>query len=138
MPGHAFLDRVGSEVQPAPCWCREAAMDIAQWLRALGLEQYASAFEQNHIRPELLPSLTADDLKDIGIASVGHRRQLLEAIAGLQPATAPGSEARRAVQPDPERRQEQGVFRAPGGPAALALRPGPRGRSHPLGPGAKW
>jgi len=45
-------------------------MDTAQWLRALGPEQYASAFEQNHVRPDLLPSLTADDLKDIGITSV--------------------------------------------------------------------
>jgi len=36
-------------------------MDVTEWLRSLGLEQYAPAFAQNHIRPELLPSLTADE-----------------------------------------------------------------------------
>ena len=59
-------------------------MDITEWLRSLGLEQYAPAFEQNHIRAELLPSLIADDLKDLGVASVGDRREMLEAIAGLR------------------------------------------------------
>ena len=51
-------------------------MDVTEWLRSLGLEQYAPAFEQNHIRRELLRSLTADDLKELGVASVGHRREL--------------------------------------------------------------
>jgi hypothetical protein len=46
-------------------------MDVGEWLRWLGLEQYAPVFEQNHISPELLPSLTADDLKELGVASVG-------------------------------------------------------------------
>ena len=66
-------------------------MDIASWLRTLGFDQYATAFVENHIRPELLPSLTADDLKDLGVASVGHRRELLGAIAALRtgPAAAP-------------------------------------------------
>ncbi len=64
-------------------------MDIASWLRSLGFDQYATAFVENHIRRELLPSLTADDLKDLGVASVGHRRELLEAIAALaQPGPA--------------------------------------------------
>jgi hypothetical protein len=48
-------------------------MDVTEWLRSLGLEQYAPAFEQNHIRPELLPSLTADDLKELGIAPATRR-----------------------------------------------------------------
>ena len=63
-------------------------MDVTEWLRSLGFEQYAPAFEQNHIRHELLPSLTADDLKDLGIVSVGHRRELLAAIAGLRAAAS--------------------------------------------------
>jgi SAM domain (Sterile alpha motif) len=61
-------------------------MDVTEWLRSLGLEHYAPAFEQNHISPELLPSLTAEDLKELGVASVGHRRQMLEAIAALRAA----------------------------------------------------
>ena len=48
-------------------------MDVTEWLRSLGLEQYAPAFEQNHIRAELLPSLTADDLKELGIAPATRR-----------------------------------------------------------------
>jgi hypothetical protein len=63
-------------------------MEIAAWLRGLGLEQYASAFAQNDIGPDLLPTLTAEELKEIGIASLGHRRRLLEAIAALRPQPA--------------------------------------------------
>src|SRR5690242_16909542 len=59
-------------------------MDVAAWLRALGLEQYEAAFRANAVDAELLPTLTADDLKDLGIALVGHRRRLLDAIAKLQ------------------------------------------------------
>ena len=59
-------------------------MDVTEWLRSLGFEQYAPAFEQNHISPALLPSLTADDLKELGIASVGHRRAMLATIADLR------------------------------------------------------
>jgi hypothetical protein len=66
-------------------------MDIAAWLRGLGLEQYAPAFAENYIRPELLPELTSDDLKELGVASVGHRREILAAIAG--PRAAPSGSA---------------------------------------------
>ena len=59
-------------------------MDVADWLRALGLEQYEAAFRENDVDTELLPNLTADDLKDLGVTLVGHRRQLLEAIAALR------------------------------------------------------
>jgi class 3 adenylate cyclase len=58
-------------------------MDVAHWLRDLGLERYEAAFRANDVNAQLLPNLTADDLKDLGISSVGHRRQLLEAIAAL-------------------------------------------------------
>jgi class 3 adenylate cyclase len=60
------------------------SMDIAVWLRGLGLEQYERAFRENDIDPELLPELTADDLIGLGIGSIGHRRRLLAAIAALQ------------------------------------------------------
>jgi hypothetical protein len=53
------------------------------WLRNLGLGQYESAFRDNEIDGEVLPNLTADDLKDLGVAIVGHRRKLLTAIAEL-------------------------------------------------------
>jgi hypothetical protein len=59
------------------------AMDVADWLRALGLEQYEAAFRENDVDAEVLPTLTADELKDIGVSSIRHRRRLLEAIAGL-------------------------------------------------------
>ena len=59
-------------------------MDVASWLRELGLERYEATFRENDVGPELLPSLTADDLKEIGVTSFGHRRHLLEAIAKLR------------------------------------------------------
>ena len=58
-------------------------MDVAAWLRDLGLERYVSAFRDNDIDAEVLPKLTAEDLISIGVTSVGHRRKLLDAIAGL-------------------------------------------------------
>src|SRR5438045_5566160 len=58
-------------------------MDVAAWLRALGLEQYAPAFRDNDVDGEVLPELTSDDLISIGVTSVGHRRKLLAAIAAL-------------------------------------------------------
>ena len=67
------------------------AMDVSTWLRDLGLEDYAQAFRANHIDPEVLARLTADDLAAIGVTSVGHRRKLLDAIALLQRGAAPAS-----------------------------------------------
>ena len=59
-------------------------MDVADWLRTLSLERYEAKFRENDVGAELLPNLTADDLKDLGITSVGHRRQILEALAALR------------------------------------------------------
>jgi class 3 adenylate cyclase len=67
-------------------------VDIAEWLRGLGLEKYAPAFDENAINWDVLSELTADDLKDIGVAAVGDRRRLLAAIAALgalNPRTEP-------------------------------------------------
>jgi class 3 adenylate cyclase len=61
-----------------------SAVDIAAWLKSLGLEQYEHAFRENAIDADVLPKLTAEDLKDLGITAVGHRRKLLEAIAALR------------------------------------------------------
>jgi class 3 adenylate cyclase/tetratricopeptide (TPR) repeat protein len=59
-------------------------MDVADWLRTLGLERYEAAFRENEISNDLLHQLTAEDLKELGVAAVGHRRRLLAAIAALR------------------------------------------------------
>jgi class 3 adenylate cyclase len=58
-------------------------LDIDDWLRGIGLAHYAEVFRANDIDTELLGRLTNDDLKDIGVASFGHRKKLLDAIAEL-------------------------------------------------------
>ena len=58
-------------------------MDVAAWLRGLGLEQYAQLFRDNDIDGEILCGMTAEDLKELGISSFGHRRRLLNAITSL-------------------------------------------------------
>jgi class 3 adenylate cyclase len=64
-------------------------MDVAAWLSGLGLEQYVELFRENDIDGEILCGMTAEDLKELGISSFGHRRRLLNAIAALggQPPT---------------------------------------------------
>ena len=59
-------------------------MDVGGWLRSLGLGQYEAAFRENVIDGTVLPSLTVEDLKDLGVVTVGHRRKLLDAIAALR------------------------------------------------------
>jgi class 3 adenylate cyclase len=66
-----------------------AAMDVVGWLRGLGLGQFETNFRDNKIDADVLPRLTADDLKDIGVSAVGDRRRLLDAIAALAGAKAP-------------------------------------------------
>ena len=75
-------------------------MDIGGWLRSLGLERYEAAFRENAINEKVLPNLTADDLKDMGVGIVGHRRMLLDAIARLRAdgsAKAPPAEASSTI-----------------------------------------
>ena len=86
-------------------------MDIAAWLRGLGLERYEADFRDNEINWAVLPKLTADDLKDIGVIAVGHRRMLLEAIAALDTAEAPPpATAAPASVGEAERRQLTVMF----------------------------
>ena len=63
--------------------------DVADWLEKLGLGQYAQRFADNDLEFGILAELTDQDLRDIGISSLGHRRQLLRAIAALDPSSAP-------------------------------------------------
>jgi class 3 adenylate cyclase/predicted ATPase/ABC-type transport system involved in cytochrome c biogenesis ATPase subunit len=79
---------------------RRKHVDVAVWLRDLGLAQYEQAFRDNAIDAEILSKLTADDLKDIGVTVVGHRRKLLQAIAD-QLSAAP-SAMRGAKAPLPQ------------------------------------
>src|SRR5215831_9373176 len=76
-------------------------MDIAAWLRDLGLEQYAPVFRDNGIDMRVLPKLTAEDLKDLGITMVGHRRVLLEAIAKRKKGETQSSAAASTPLADP-------------------------------------
>jgi hypothetical protein len=52
-------------------------MNVAGWLRNLGLERYEAAFRENDVDADLLPKLADADLKELGITSLGHRRRLL-------------------------------------------------------------
>ena len=54
---------------------RGTRVDIASWLHGLGLQQYDQAFRDNAIDASVLPELTAEDLRDIGVGLVGHRRK---------------------------------------------------------------
>jgi len=87
-------------------------MDVAAWLQGLGLERYVPAFLENRIEADILPSLTVEDLKDLGVTLVGDRRRLLDAIAALGAAVP---RAATAVTPpdastEAERRQLTVLF----------------------------
>src|SRR5690348_4357127 len=69
-------------------------MDVGAWLKSLSLEQYEAAFHENGVSEEDLPHLTAEDLQDLGVVAVGHRRRLLVAIAKLQNDSAPSEAVR--------------------------------------------
>lgn len=75
-------------------------MDIVAWLRGLRLEQYEPAFRDTDVAGEVLPALTSDGLINIGVTSVGHRRRLLAAIAGL--GTMPTAAVTTAFRDAPE------------------------------------
>src|SRR6516164_8155567 len=96
----------------------ELAMNIPAWLRGLGLGQYEEAFRDNAIGPDVLPRLTAEDLKELGVSLVGHRRKLLDAISLLRAEEAPAFQDQQnapAASPAPadligERRQVTVLF----------------------------
>src|SRR6201987_3288550 len=107
-------------------------MDVVGWLRKLGLEQYEAAFRENRIDDTVLPRLTAEDLKDLGVGFVGDRRKLLDAIAALRAeasAPTPLSDAPlatdKAAQDTAERRQVIVMFSDLVGATALSARMDP-------------
>jgi class 3 adenylate cyclase len=90
-------------------------MVIGDWLRNLGLGQYEAAFRENGVNAEVLCHLTADDLKELGVTAVGHRRQLLIAIARLRDDAASAqpvgqTENHRTLLSATERRQITVLF----------------------------
>jgi len=95
-------------------------MDIKAWLQGLGLERYVSTFRDNEIDWEVLPKLTSEDLREIGVAAVGHRRKLLDAIAALR--AEPPKIADVVVQAEAERRQLTVMFCDLVGSDALSAR----------------
>src|SRR5258705_2483522 len=107
-------------------------MDVGGWLRRLGLEQYEAAFRENEIDDKVLPRLTAEDLKDLGVGVVGHRRKLLDAIAALraeacEPAwlSADNLATNKAAKNAAERRQVTVMFSDLVGSTALSARMDP-------------
>ena len=87
-------------------------MDIGGWLRRLGVERYETAFRDNEVDWAVLPKLTSDDLKDIGVTAVGHRRKLLDAIAtlGAAAATVTAAVSEVSAATEAERRQLTVMF----------------------------
>jgi class 3 adenylate cyclase len=103
-------------------------MDIGGWLRSLGLERYEAAFRENEIDDTVLPTVTAEDLKDLGVDIVGHRRKLLNVRADAN-AKAPLAEAPSTLPKPPqetaERRQVTVMFSDFVGSTALSARMDP-------------
>ncbi len=58
-------------------------MNVEAWLAELGLEQYAEAFAENGVDLSLLPELTNEDLKDLGVDRLADRKTILKAIARI-------------------------------------------------------
>jgi class 3 adenylate cyclase/predicted ATPase len=85
-------------------------MDIASWLRQMGLEQYEPVFRAHAIDGSVLASLTAEDLKDLGVELVGHRRKLLDAIAALHTGPTPVSGQQATMPAGAERRHLTVLF----------------------------
>jgi class 3 adenylate cyclase len=107
-------------------------MDVGDWLRKLGLERYEAAFRENEIDETVLPSLTHETLKELGVTAVGHRLKLLEAIAGLRAEAKPPSPLSdvplapdKAANDTAERRQVTVMFSDLVGSTALSARMDP-------------
>ena len=111
-------------------------MDIVVWLRSLGLGNYEALFRENDIDDTVLLTLTAEDLKELGVTSFGHRRKLVDAIAALRnadgvktpPVEAAATTSDPSAQPQDraERRQVTVMFSDLVGSTALSSRMDPK------------
>src|SRR5215472_16380835 len=102
---------------------------IADWLEKLGMSEYAERFAENRIDFSVLPDLTDQDLKDLGVV-LGDRRKILRAIAGLKATeTLTPNTSTEAVIARPqdaaERRQVTVMFSDLVGSTALSARMDP-------------
>ncbi len=107
-------------------------MDVVVWLRGLGLGKYEAAFRENEIDETVLPSLTHENLKELGVTALGHRLKLLDAIAALSvdtsvkapsaDATMPSSALSVRSEDRAERRQITVLFSDLVGSTALSAR----------------
>src|SRR6478752_2108786 len=104
---------------------------VSEWLEKLGLGQYAQRFAENDINFAILPDLNDQDLKELGVASLGHRRQLLRAITELKGSETgtpkPSTEDIAPIRPHDtaERRQVTVMFSDLVGSTALSARMDP-------------
>jgi SAM domain (Sterile alpha motif) len=99
-------------------------MDIVVWLRSLGLGKYEAIFRENDIDETVLQSLTHETLKNLGVASVGHRLKLLEAIAALrndESAKAPSVDA-ATTSDTPNTHPEDRAMKTTLAPKSFALK----------------
>jgi class 3 adenylate cyclase/predicted ATPase len=90
-----------------------AAMELGGWLRGLGLEQYEANFRDNKLDAELLPRLTGDDLKEIGVSALGDRLRLLDALATLAGAKPSADAAVSSSMPVPAKTLQVSAERRP-------------------------
>src|SRR5215469_9770575 len=109
-------------------------MDVVVWLRGLGLGKYEASFRENEIDETVLPSLTHENLKELGVTALGHRLKLLDAIAALGADTSAKAAARDATiasaqrvasEERAERRQLTVMFSDLVGSTALSARMDP-------------
>ena len=110
-------------------------MDVVVWLRSLGLGKYEAVFRENEIDETVLPSLTEEHLKQLGVTALGHRVKLLDAIAALRgdaSSKAPSVDAATtptapsaAPEDRAERRQVTVMFSDLVGSTALSARMDP-------------
>jgi len=103
---------------------------IADWLKELGMAEYTERFVENHIDLRILTELTDQDLKDLGVVSLGHRRRMLVAIRELGGSAPVTSQARPAASPlaqdHAERRQLTVMLCNLVGSTALSARRDPK------------
>jgi hypothetical protein len=109
-----------------------ATMDVGDWLRKLGLEHHEAAFRENRIDDTVLPRLTAEDLKELGVGLVGDRRKLLDAITVLRAQAKPATQSSdtplatdKGATDTAERRQVTVMFSDLVGSTALSARMDP-------------
>jgi class 3 adenylate cyclase/predicted ATPase len=87
--------------------------DLAEWLGRHDLGQYAQTFAENNIDHSVLPDLTDNDLKNLGVSSLGHRKKLLRAIEALtrRPTGTTAAVSDVAVAPPPLLQHREAEFR---------------------------